>query len=206
MEERYQKELFDEFKPKRHFAKNDNIVPKTKFSLTLSLEKTVFSSIAIVMAMVAIYAVGVERGKVIQREARTLNTSKTIKSVTVGLQNTPQPQAPAVPVQKVPQAAQQAAQPPAAQPVPAQAQQVQAAALSLSQQPKPYTIVGATFTRKEWADKEIEKLKKNGFDGTVYQSSNYFLVCIGSYQTKDEAKQALPKIRSTYKDAYLRSR
>jgi septal ring-binding cell division protein DamX len=184
MEERYQKELFDEYRPKRHFPKSENIVPKTKFSLTLSLEKTVCSSIAIVMAMVVVYAFGVERGKVLQGRAPAAPIAKTIKSVTVGGPRMPSQQAPAA--------------------APAPVSQAQAA-LSAGQL-KGYTIVGATFTRKEWADTEVERLKKSGYEATVYQSSNFFLVCIGSYQTKDEAKLALSKIRSSYKDAYLRSR
>lgn len=239
MEERYQKELFEDLdKLKKTSSKNENLVPKTKFSLTLSLEKTVFTSIAIVMAMVVVYAVGVERGKVLQRESPATVTAKTIKSVTVGGPKAAQPQqaqpvtaadakvqaadkkspapvsaqaVPAVPVKA--QGAVPAAQAVPVQ-VPGQAQQVQAIktaiipvqALPLSAQPKPYTIVGATFTRKDWADKEVEKIKRSGQEAAVYQSANYFLVCIGSFQTKDEAKAALTQIRNAYKDAYLRSR
>jgi septal ring-binding cell division protein DamX len=237
MEERYQKELFEDLdKLKKSASKNENLVPKTKFSLTLSLEKTVFTSIAIVMVMVVVYAVGIERGKVIQRQSPQQITVRTIKSVTVGGPKAEQPSqpqpapavdlkvqiadkkvpapAPAVPAAQVkvqaPAPASQAVQ----AVIPGETQQAQPArqalisvqALPLSAQPKPYTIVGATFTRKDWADKEVEKLKKSGQDAAVYQSANYFLVCIGSYQTKDEAKAALTKIRNAYKDAYLRSR
>jgi hypothetical protein len=230
MEDRYQKELFEDLdRLKKSSLKNDNLVPKTKFSLTLSLEKTVFISIAVVMAMVVVYAVGIERGKTVERESPQMTITKTIKSVTVGgpkpvhvVPSTPKMasvvekkvqvvekkiqvpvQVPA-PVAQTVQAAVVPAQPQQALPVKAETVSIQA--LPLSAQPKPYTIVGATFTRKDWADKEIEKLKKSGQEAAVYQSANYFLVCIGSYQTKDEAKAALTKIRNAYKDAYLRSR
>ena len=185
MEERYQKELFEEYRPKRHFPKSENMVPKTRFSLTLSLEKAVFSSIAIVMVMVVVYAFGVEKGKALELRAPAAQVAKTIKSVTTGGPNTPSHEAPAA------EHATAASQ---------------AQAVSSPGQLKGYTIVGATFTRKEWADKEVERVKKSGYDAAVYQSANFFLVCIGSYQTRDEAKLALSKIRSAYKDAYLRSR
>lgn len=187
-EERYQRDLFADYKPKKAFLKNDNIVPKTKFSLTLSLEKIVFLSIAIVMAMVALYAFGVERGKALNVQAPL---PAQVQKPAAAQVTKPAPAA-------VPQAAL-AAQAMATTDPKIQAQGAIAAA-------KPYTVVAATFARREWAEKEIERLKKSGQEAGVYQSSGYFLVCIGSYQTKDEAKEALSKIRTSYKDAYLRSR
>jgi len=175
MEERYQKELFEDFeKPRKPFPKMENIVPRTRFSLTLSLEKTVFVFMAIMMAMVLIYALGVESGKAAQRAIPAPSPASVQAPVQAPLQAPPQ--APA-------------------------AGQVQAAP-----QGKAYTVVVATFTRKDWADREIERLKKSGREAAVYQSANYFLVCVGSYPAKDAAKEALSKLRSTYKDAYLRSR
>jgi hypothetical protein len=225
MEDRYQKELFDDLdKQKKSSFKNDNLVPKTKFSLTLSLEKTVFTSIAIMMIVVVVYAIGIERGKIVQRESPQLPVEKTIKSITIGGPRPVQLPAPqpdpvaekkaqavekkiqtAAPAVQAVQTAVISGHPQQAAPV-VKTEPVSIQALPLSAQPKPYTIVGATFTRKDWADKEVEKLKKSGQESAVYQSANYFLVCVGSYQTKDEAKAALTKIRNAYKDAYLRSR
>jgi hypothetical protein len=200
MEERYQKELFGEFeKPKRPFSKTDNIVPKTKFSLALSLEKTVIVVIAIVMAMVAVYALGIERGKVVKRESARPQALKPVKAPVAPAQSAaisvpaPQTAAPKAAIAAPAQAQYQA--PVAGQPA------VQAAA-----QAKPYTVVVLTFTRKDWAEKEIERMKKSGHDAGIYQSSNYFLVCVGAYPNKEAAKEALSKLKNTYKDAYLRSR
>lgn len=185
MEERYQKELFEDFdKPKKPFPKIDNIVPKTKFSLKLSLEKTVFVSIAIIMAMVIVYALGIEKGKAMRREGQAMASA-----------------APA-PAQKP----QIAAQAPVPAPAPAPVQPEVQVSAQAAAQAKPYTVVVATFTRKEWAEKEIDRLRKKGVEAAIYQSGSYFLVCAGSYQTKDAAKEAMGKLRGTYKDAYLRSR
>ncbi|MBN1526681.1 MAG: SPOR domain-containing protein [Candidatus Omnitrophica bacterium] len=63
-ENAYQKELF-EFEPPKASApkKPDPIFPKGKFSVTLTLDRLVFVSIGVIMLMVALYALGVEKGK-----------------------------------------------------------------------------------------------------------------------------------------------
>ena len=74
---------------------------------------------------------------------------------------------------------------------------------------KPYyTIVAATFARKDIAMQEIDKLKKQGYSATLIQSDRYFQVCIGAYADKAGAltQKDLNKIRRLYKDAYLRLR
>jgi len=66
-EERGQKELFPFEKPKRSFPKLSNFLPKADFErnilLTLTLEKIIFISIGLILAMVVVYALGVEVGK-----------------------------------------------------------------------------------------------------------------------------------------------
>lgn len=73
-EEKYQKELFEFEKPQRHFPRLGKIFPKPDFegriSITFGLERLIFISIGIIMLMVIVFAIGVERGKVIARTPR----------------------------------------------------------------------------------------------------------------------------------------
>ena len=66
-EENNQKELFEFKKPKRSFPKLSNFLPKADFErnilITLSLEKVIFIFIGMIMAMVVVYALGVEIGR-----------------------------------------------------------------------------------------------------------------------------------------------
>ncbi|MFH0764269.1 MAG: SPOR domain-containing protein [Candidatus Omnitrophota bacterium] len=66
-EEKGQKELFEFEKPKRSFPKLSSFLPKADFErnilITLTLEKIIFISIGLILAMVVVYALGVEVGK-----------------------------------------------------------------------------------------------------------------------------------------------
>lgn len=67
-EERLQKELFPYETPKKRFSGFAGIFRKagidgSVFAITLKIDKLVFISIAIIMLMVVVYALGVERGR-----------------------------------------------------------------------------------------------------------------------------------------------
>jgi hypothetical protein len=66
-ETKYQKELFEFEPPKKSFPKLDGMLPKSNFAVMLTMEKFIFVAIAIVMVMVAVYALGVERGKIVAK-------------------------------------------------------------------------------------------------------------------------------------------
>ena len=78
-EDKYQKELFEFEKPKRSFPRLGNIFPKPDFDgrilITFGLERLIFISIGIIMLLVIVFALGVERGKVV---ARALPRPQTI--------------------------------------------------------------------------------------------------------------------------------
>jgi len=66
-DEKYQKELFEFEKPKRFFPRLSAFFPRYDFerniAFTFTLEKAVFVIIGIIMAMIAVYALGVEAGR-----------------------------------------------------------------------------------------------------------------------------------------------
>ena len=201
-EEKYQKELFEFEKPKRFFPRLSDFFPKADFErnvvFTLTLDKVVFIAIGIIMVMVVIYALGVEAGKSRAADnaeppaAAAVPQPSKITPVPVPaalpaqrafVQNQPiRNTAPAMPISKIP---------------PAQTPATNAA--------KPYTIVAATFTRRDNALQEMDKLKKQGFTAILVQSDSYFQVCIGAYSKSDaQAQKDLSRVKRLYKDAYLK--
>ncbi|PIQ86307.1 MAG: hypothetical protein COV74_05430 [Candidatus Omnitrophica bacterium CG11_big_fil_rev_8_21_14_0_20_45_26] len=69
-----------------------------------------------------------------------------------------------------------------------------------------YTIQVATILSREKADKEIDRLKRKGFEAFVIERGRFFEVCIGSYPSLTQAKSLLRQFHheGPYFDAFLR--
>ncbi|MDD3905082.1 MAG: SPOR domain-containing protein [Candidatus Omnitrophica bacterium] len=204
-EEKYQKELFEFEKPKRFFPRLSNLFPKADFErnviLTLTLDRAVFIAIGIIMAMVVVYAMGVEKGKQLPVEAVQqavgaimvpAKSAPTVPSATMPAKLAPVPAVKALPAARILQAVK--AQPAARIPAPVKT--------------TPYTIVAVTLARKDTALREAEKLKGQGYNVYIVRSGAYFQVCVGAYadKTTAQSQKDLTNIRRLYKDAYLKSR
>lgn len=191
--DKYQKELFEFEKPKRTRAlRLGRIFTRVNIAITLTIERLVFISIGLIMVAVIVYAIGVERGKVIGKTAVAPIARQP--SQAVGLAT---PSA-------VPQTAHKAA-------VALSAQQESSGAIPSEKArggTMPYTIAAVTMSRKDAASLEANRLKREGFDAFLVQSDSYFLVCIGAYPDKDSAqsKRALFKVKQLYRDAYFKLR
>ncbi|MFA4981524.1 MAG: SPOR domain-containing protein [Candidatus Omnitrophota bacterium] len=205
-EDNQQKEFFELDKPKRSFPGFGRIFQKTdlerKFVFTLTLEKTVFIAIGIIMAMVVVYALGVEAGKSIKgpktaaysecRAKAAVSVAephvRTVK-LTRGSTSVPPPQNLSTAAGRKSLAVNAAARQPKAQAV-----------------VKPYTIIAVTLTRRDTAMQEVERLRKEGISAYIVPSGKYFQVRTGSYQSaiSVQAKQDLIKVRRQFKDAYLK--
>ncbi|MDD5436965.1 MAG: SPOR domain-containing protein [Candidatus Omnitrophica bacterium] len=205
-DEKFQKELFEFEKPKRFFPRLSDFFPKADFErnvvLTLTLDRAVFIAIGIIMVMVAVYALGVEKGKTGADEG-------TQAQAIVESQMPPSLPAPAIVTAKnvQPLPVVRAAVPvaPARNAAPA----IQVKSIAPAAQPaKPYTVVAATFAQKGLAVQEMDKLRKKGFDAFLMQSDRYSIVCIGAYPDRAGAlvQKDLKKVKRLYKDAYVRLR
>ena len=207
--EQYQKELFEFEKPKRSFPALGSIFSKgdfeNRFVLTLTSERMVFVLIGIIMLMVIVFALGVEQGKSIQREA-----PKVIRTTTAPkpLSKTLAPGAPTLGLKAPVKPVKAAALPAAATVVKPQTPQtkIQQPQISQAAQAAPFTIVAATFARQETALFELNHLKSAGLDAYIYKSDPYFQLCVGRYTNKDEPKKVLSKVRQVFKDAYIKYR
>ncbi len=204
-DEKYQKELFEFEKPKRLLPRLSDFFPKADFErnviLTLTLDKAVFIAIGIIMIMVVIYALGVEAGKLRPAKenqqavvAVSAPAAVTTKQVVMGAR---------APAQVQPIATVKTSPAPV-NTIAVNAKKVPASSLVN----KPYVIVAATFTQKDNAMQEVQKLRRQGFDAILLQGGRYFQACVGAYAAKDtqESHKDLKRIKKLYKDAYLRLR
>lgn len=192
-EERQQKELF-EFKPARkRFPALAGIFRKagidgSVFAVTLRIDKLVFISIAIIMMMVIVYALGVERGRFVT--ARMAAPARAVKTLTA--KTTPETRPQAV---NAPDAA-------------AAVVKETTAAMVKDTAVKPYTIAVASLSKKETAIEESAKMKAKGFDAFVVYSKPYYVVCVGAFadKTSNTSQAELINVKRFRRDAYFKKR
>ncbi len=69
-----------------------------------------------------------------------------------------------------------------------------------------YAIQLITYKHEEYANKELDKLKRNGFEPFVVRSGRFFVINIGPYKNKDEALTILKEFerQAPYRSAFLR--
>lgn len=67
-----------------------------------------------------------------------------------------------------------------------------------------FIIQLATFAKKGLAEKEMANLKNKGYQSFLASSGKYYLVCLGSFSDKEQAKVVLAKVKTIYKDAYIK--
>ncbi|OGX25910.1 MAG: hypothetical protein A3D10_07930 [Omnitrophica WOR_2 bacterium RIFCSPHIGHO2_02_FULL_48_11] len=185
---------------------------KTRFyfnSLTLNFDTIVVLSIVVVMLMVLSFSLGVNRGtritvaKVAAARQRlpaaavtpAVNKNMSAKAVplTPAQNNAPLPPS-AVQVQPVDLAGTTAlaVRPPVVETVAENAKGV-------------YTVQVASFKQARYAHQEANNLKNKGYEIFVLQKGNHFIVGVGRFNQKDEAKVLSSKLKRQYKDCVIRS-
>jgi hypothetical protein len=193
-EEKNQKNLFEFEEPKKPFSKFTNMLPKRDFegkiALSLTFEKIVFIFIGIVMVMVLVFALGVENGKSRGDRARIIMAAKVVPVASKPVAVVAAPKA--RPLQSDSGAA------PKARPLQSDS----------GTTAKPYTIVAATFSKKETAQAAVAFLTKEGSNASVVFSDPYYRVCVGSYidMYGTQVQKDLAKVKRIYKDALVRVR
>jgi len=137
-------------------------------------EKMILVAIGAIIIAVAAFALGVEKGK------------------RLAMPQQQQPVVSRLPVASVPQQAQAAIQPKA----------VSSTVAAVPQQ--GYTIQLASFKNSGLARKEAEALKKRGFTPFIALKGNYSILCVGNFNSKENAKPLLSEIKKIYPDSFIR--
>jgi len=189
--QKQQQELFDEFvvvkKTRGRFFGvlnkfNKPLFPQHRLNISVSYEVLIIVLIGAVLAVSVVFSLGVERGRNLSGKdiaIEEIETPATVEPVSVQVAEAPEPATQAAPVNVEPPK-------PAAQ--------------------KPYTIQVASYKAKDMADKELSRLRSAGYSAEVIKKGNYFILCVGSFESKDSAKKVLSEMQKKYKGCYTRKR
>ncbi len=188
-----QQELFTQFSSAPKRPERFPALAKTQKPILLSttLEQLLMAGIILILLLCAVFFLGVLRGK-------------SLKPGPVETPSVERASAPRTVPPPAPRRAAAAAVVPAAPALPAATIPVRpASAVSAD---RPYTIQLVTYRKKEYAETELAAVRKMGFSGFVVQKGEYFLVYVGQYASKDEAKKDLAAFQGKYKDSFLTRR
>ena len=215
--QKQQQELFDEFvvvkKTRGRFFGvlnkfNKPIFPQHRLTLSVPYETLIIILIGVALVAAIIFSLGVERG-------RSLNISEVEAPAPI------QPVVAAPPVEpvkpkvteapkplpKAPQAVKTATVKPAEAPKkPAVSAAVQPIASAATAADKLFTVQVASYKVRDLADKELSQVKAMGYTGDIIKKGDYFILCVGSFATKDAAKQTLTAMGRKYKGCFIRKR
>jgi len=192
----YKNDLFDELtRPgrKHRVPKSRPVAKRYQLQINISYEHLIFSVIVLIMAMVLVFSIGTEKGRRISQgpvQIAEENAKVVIK---------PEPKTETVNISEPPEAETVLIQEPKA---PLQ-EPIKTPAKNIS---KPYTIQVATFWSKENAKKEVEKLRKKGFESSIISHNNKYQLCVGAYVDKDSTSGSMEILKKDYKDCFVRRR
>lgn len=185
-----QKELFEEFaKPDRKRSPKILFQPGARRTITLTYEHLIFIVMAVIITAAAFFSLGVERGKRLKPESTVLAEKKT-EQASVEMAAPPK-QIKEEPVKEEPVIKKEETP---AQPKEAPKKETVSA----------YTVQVASYLKKDTADKEVLRLKKEGFEPFVRPSGKYYIVCVGEFKNKSTAASTEKKLRRLYPDCYVR--
>lgn len=190
MRKESQGELFEELtrpETRKRARKTPPVARGYNISLNISYEQIVFIVIALIMAAVLIFSLGVEKGK---------------NAPLAGPAEEVQPAEPEAIVEAMgpeeetalPAEAAEETQPEPVEPEP------------IKKVSRPYTIQVATYWSKVNAKKELENLKRREWDSLIIENDGRYEVCVGSYINKDDAAADMERLKKHYKDRFLRRR
>ncbi|MDD5545710.1 MAG: SPOR domain-containing protein [Candidatus Omnitrophica bacterium] len=201
--QKQQQELFDEFvvvkKTRGRFFGvlnkfDKQIFPQYRLALSIRYETLFIILIGVALVAAIIFSLGVERG-------RSLNSADVEAPAPVE----PVVEAPSVKPAPLPVAEAPKTLPKAPEPVKTVAvKPVVSAAASAAD--KPFTIQVASYKGRDAAEKELSRVKATGYTGEIIKKGNYFILCVGSFATKDAAKQTLAAMGKKYKGCLVRKR
>lgn len=149
-------------------------------------ERALLVAIAFVITSIASFSLGVLRGKTIAmtRTNSRLDTAAVTRAPAASVPSASAPQA------RSPGAnAPKQAEPLRYQPV--------------AKKPDGFSIQLASYQAKRFAQKEAELLKKRGFSPSLSLKGSYVVLYV-SFDDKQAAKAALSKLKTRYRDCFIR--
>lgn len=179
-----QLELFSQTKQNYHQPKG---ISNSFLSYIYNYEKTILITIGFIIIGIVSFSLGVEKGKrlsIVKFNSHLDMAAKTKLSESV---------------QIITQQQNQTA--------------IKKEDASVKIQPQPiytkdsirnYTIQVATYQTNSHAQREVEILRKKGFNPLVLSKGEYTVVCVGNFSNKETAKSLLSELKKRYRDCFIR--
>ncbi|MBU2063402.1 MAG: SPOR domain-containing protein [Candidatus Omnitrophica bacterium] len=167
---------------------------KFKNGIHLAYDALVVVIISVLMTNLTFYVLGIERGKSLaglakettqQKSKMRVETSREAEKISV---ITEQPQSD---IQQT------------KQPVEEQKEET-TAEIDYDNVARGYAIQLVTYSSNSYADKEMDKLKTQGFRSFTVRQGNYYVVFSGVYPDKQQANKQLKPLQNRYKDCFVR--
>lgn len=192
----------------------------------LSLDKIFLILIVFIFGFTISYSVGVEFGKrSVENKLKQLdpiqtqtlstergyqdpieeNSQQTLLVSTVEKAAEPDYNpSPEGPVQNLPVESQQTVSP--GKSISSQVSFTETLGVTEAQKIGKYTVQLVTYDNKELAEKELNRLKSQGYQGFIIPSGRFFQVCANYFDSKSTARPKLDQLKQTgrYPDAYIR--
>ncbi len=67
-----------------------------------------------------------------------------------------------------------------------------------------YTLQAATYGKEEYARQDALLLKKQGFQSFLIKSGKYWMLCVGNFNSKENASASLRKLPHEYRSSQVR--
>lgn len=206
-----QPELFEELPRMPRKRRRRKLSLPRGLTVTLSYENVIFGVTLLVMSMVVSFTLGIERGRRIgpkggESEPQNVAPAK-LQEETVQVSTSSVHEEAAPVSQEVASVIKEEASPIPNEPEPSpDAQQPTRERISRRVKEGGYAIQLITYTRQDYAEKEIAKLKEGGFTPYIVRTGKYFVVCIGPYESYNKAKSLLKEFKSqaSYRSAFLK--
>lgn len=183
-----QAELFEEFsKGKIEKSRLGLRGYDDKFKLTLKLQELITGVIGFVAALIIVYSIGVERGRL--SEYRNSLKAAMLQPHSSTLSQSPSgrlshPSAALKPLVKV-----------------------QAVSSAFKEIPAGSFMVRlATYRSLDTTSRAASALKTQGYPASFERKGDYYLVSLGPYIKLDEAKRLLAHLKKKYPDAYIKKK
>lgn len=158
--------------------------------LRVAYEDLIFCTLGLVLVLLAGFCLGVERGRgLVQQQTAGEQTLGLASAASGAVRSIPEVAAPAErPVRVIPAAVS---------PLPAQPPNVGAPAGS-------YAIQLVSYVGSQSAEEEARRLGRQGIRTQVIKKGKYVELRAVGYGSWADAKQALPGLRKTYRDAFIK--
>lgn len=188
-----QPELFSSIKKKQKqgFFHKNIFEEHYKSSFSIQCDTLVVLVIALLMVNLTSYVIGMERGKILAKASSCdevlKNKTTTTKIEQLVTENAP----PEITSEPEETKAEKADQDEESAPEPVIAS-------------NGYIIQLVTYSSDSSANKEVERLKAQGYEIHILKSGDYFVLYSGTYETKTTADEKLMRFKERYKDCFVR--